>query len=199
MSGHRLTAGLTGGLASGKSFIGKTLAKLGCVLIEADELGHQVLQPGAAAYEAVLREFGTADRPKLAAEVFRSPDRLAALNAIVHPAVEQRKQEILASLPGGIAIFAAAILIETGMYKNYDCLILAYCTRDQQIERGMDRPGATMEDVLARLDRQMPLEEKRKYADYIIDTSGTKEDTLRQTNELYDRLRDCLAKRSAIK
>ena len=202
MTGPRLTAGLTGGLASGKSFVGKELAKLGCHLIEADQIGHEVLQPGGAAYDAVLREFGTADRRKLAAEVFRNPDRLAALNAIVHPAVEQRKQEILASLPEGIAIYAAAILIETGTYKNYDCLILAYCTREQQIERAMDRPGATMEDVLARLDRQIPLEEKRKYADYIIDTSGTKQDTMRQTSELYDRLRDCLLnyfpKRSAI-
>jgi dephospho-CoA kinase len=194
----RLTVGLTGGLASGKSFVGKALADRGCYLIEADKLGHEVLQPGGAAHDAVLREFGTADRRELATLVFSHPERLAALNAIVHPAVDQRKQEILASFPDGIAVYAAAILIEIGTYKNYNCLILAYCTREQQIERAMNRPGATMEDVLARLARQIPLEEKRMYADYIIDTSGTKEDTLRQTAQVFDRLRDCLRNRSAI-
>ena len=189
------TAGLTGGLASGKSFVGRALAERGCHLIEADQLGHEVLEPGGAAYEAVLREFGTVDRKELARLVFTNPDRLSALNAIVHPAVESRKQQILSSLPEGIAVYAAAILIETGTYKKLDCLILAYCTREQQIERAMHRPGAILEDVLARLDRQIPLEEKRKYADYIIDTSGTKESTLSQTAEVYN----CLSQRSGIK
>jgi dephospho-CoA kinase len=188
------TAGLTGGLASGKSFVGKALAERGCVLIEADELGHEVLEPGGLAYDAVVAEFGTADRRALAKVVFRDPERLAALNAIVHPAVDRRKREILSSLHGGIAVYTAAILIEMGSYKAYDCLILAYCTREQQIERAMHRPGATMEDVLARLDRQMPLEEKRQYADYLIDTSETKEETLHQTGVVYD----CLKLRSEI-
>jgi len=189
------TAGLTGGLGSGKSFVGKALAAHGCHFIEADELGHEVLQPGGAAYDAVLREFGTVDRKELASQVFSHPDRLAVLNAIVHPAVEQHRQELAAALPDGILVYAAAILIETGSYKNFDCLILAYCTREQQIERAMHRPGATMEDVLARLDRQMPLEEKREYADYIIDTSGTKESALIQITEVYN----CLRLRSGIK
>ena len=182
------TAGLTGGLASGKSFIGEALAKHGCHVIEADRLGHEVIAPGGSAHEAVLREFGTADRRALAKMVFNDSERLAALNAIVHPAVHLREREILASLPEGIAVVAAAILIEIGTYKNFDCLIVAYCTREQQIERAMQRPGATMEDVAARLDRQMPLEEKRRFADYVIDTSGTKEETLRQTAEVYRRL-----------
>ena len=81
-----------------------------------------------------------------------------------------------------------------GTYNHFDCLILAYCSREQQIERAMHRPGATMDDVLARLSRQIPLDEKRKYADYIIDTSGSKDDTLRQTAEVYD----CLRQRSGI-
>jgi dephospho-CoA kinase len=189
------TAGLTGGLGSGKSFVGHALAQLGCHLIEADDLGHEVLQAGGAAHDAVLKEFGTVDRKALASQVFSHPERLATLNAIVHPAVELRRQQIAANLPDGILIYAAAILIEMGSYKNFDCLILAYCRREQQIERAMHRPGATLEDVLARLDRQMPLEEKRKYADYIIDTSGTKESTLSQAAEVYN----CLQKRSGIK
>jgi dephospho-CoA kinase len=184
------TAGLTGGLASGKSFVAKTLAELGCHIIEADQLGHEVIQPGGAAHEAVLREFGTVDRSALAKVVFAHPERLAVLNAIVHPAVHAREREILASLPEGIAVIVAAILVETGTYTRFDSLIVVYCTREQQIERAMARPGATMEDVLARLDRQMPLDEKRKYADYVIDTSGTKEETLRQANAVYHCLRN---------
>jgi dephospho-CoA kinase len=184
------TAGLTGGLASGKSFLGEALSKLGCHVIEADQLGHEVIAPGGSAHEAVLREFGTIDRMALAKTVFNDPDRLAVLNAIVHPAVHAREREILASLPDGIAVITAAILIETGTYKKFDCLIVAYCTRQQQIERAMQRPGATIEDILARLDRQMPLEEKRKFADYVIDTSGTKEATLLQTADVYRCLRE---------
>jgi dephospho-CoA kinase len=189
-----LVAGLTGGLGSGKSFVGKALARRGCHVIEADELGHEVLQPGGAAHDAVVREFGTADRKALAQVAFRDPARLAALNAIVHPAVEQRRLEIVAGLNGGIVIYAAAILIETGSYKKFDCLIVAYCTREQQIQRALERPGATMEDVMARMARQMPLEKKRKYADYVVDTSGSKEDTQRRTGEVYD----CLRQRTGV-
>jgi dephospho-CoA kinase len=186
--------GLTGGLASGKSFVGRALAARGCYLIEADQLGHEVLMPGGLVHDDVVRAFGTADRSALAKIVFTDPARLAALNAIVHPAVDLRKREILASLSNGIAVYAAAILIEMGTYKTFDCLILAYCTREQQIARAMQRPGANSEDVLARLARQIPLEEKRKYADYIIDTSGSKEATLHRTDQVYD----CLKERSEI-
>jgi dephospho-CoA kinase len=184
-----LKVGLTGGLASGKSYVGKLLADFGCHVIEADQLGHEVIQHRGAAYNAVLAKFGTVDRKELAAAVFNDPSRLAELNAIVHPAVFAREAELLAALPGGIAIIAAAILIEIGSYRRFDCLIVAICTREQQIERAMQRKGAVLSDVLARLDRQMPLEEKRKYADYVIDTSGTKEETFRQTREVYDCLR----------
>jgi dephospho-CoA kinase len=185
-----LKAGLTGGLASGKSLVGKALAELGCLVIEADQIGHEVLAPGGSARDAVLREFGTADRKQLAALVFKDPQRLAALNAIVHPAVYAREDQLMADSRNDIIVVAAAILVETGKWRRFDCLIVAVCTREQQIERAMHRDGATLEDVLARLARQMPLEEKRKYADYVIDTSGTKEDALRQTREVYDCLRN---------
>jgi dephospho-CoA kinase len=185
-----LKVGLTGGLASGKSFVARALAELGCHVIEADQLGHEVIQPGGGAHDAVLARFGTVDRKQLAQIVFSDPSRLAELNAIVHPAVFAREEEIMAGLPGGIAVIEAAILIEIGTYRKFDCLIVAVCTREQQIERAMHREGAVLEDVLARLDRQMPLEEKRKFADYVIDTSGTKEETLRQTREVFDCLRE---------
>ena len=191
-----LRVGLTGGLASGKSFVGRALADLGCHVIDADELGHEVLMPGGEAYEAVVREFGAGvlapdgavDRSRLAAEVFDRPERLAKLNSLVHPPVIRREEEILKELevrdPGGIAVMEAAILIETGSYRRFDRIIVVVAGREQQIERALGR-GLTREKALARIERQMPLEEKRKYADYVIDTSGQKEDTVRQVGEVY--------------
>ena len=196
-----LKAGLTGGLACGKSFVGEALAKLGCLVIQADELGHAVLAPGGEAYEGVIREFGdeilTADRridrPKLAGRVFHSPERLARLNALVHPAVMRREEELIAEFsirePHGIAVVEAAILIETGSYRRFDRIILVTCLEEQQVERAMRRDGAQLADVRARLNRQMSLAEKRKFADFVIDTSGDKEDTLRQTRAVYEALR----------
>ena len=195
-----LRVGLTGGLASGKSFVGRALADLGCYLIRADELGHQVLEPGGEAYDAVVREFGpgilnpdgTMDRRRLGALVFHDPARLAKLNALVHPPVRARTRRLLeeyeSAHPDGIAVAEAAILIETGSYRDYARLILAVCGKEQQIERAMARDGLTREQVLDRLGRQMPLDEKIQYADYIIDTSGAKENTLAQTRAVYQSL-----------
>lgn len=196
-----IRVGLTGGLASGKSFVGRTLESLGCHLVRADDLGHQVLAPGGEAYERVVREFGpgildatgAVDRKRLAAEVFEHPDRLALLNSIVHPAVigleEKFLSEVEARDPQGIAVVEAAILIETGSYRRFDKVILVVCSQEQQIARAMHRDHATREEVLARLRRQMPLAEKRKYADYVIDTSGSKEETVEQTRRVYESLR----------
>jgi dephospho-CoA kinase len=195
-----LRIGLTGGLASGKSFVGRSLADLGCYLIRADELGHRVLEPGGEAYEAAVREFGTGilnpdqtiDRRRLAALVFHDPARLRKLNALVHPPVRARTRRLLeeyeAGHPRGIAVVEAAILVETGSYRDYARLILAVCGKEQQIERAMARDGLTREEVLDRLSRQMPLEEKIQYADYVIDTSGAKENTLAQTSAVYESL-----------
>ena len=196
-----LKVGLTGGIASGKSFVGEALAGYGCLLIQADELGHAVLAPGGEAYEPVIREFGreilmedgAIDRRALAVRVFADTERLACLSAMVHPAVIRREDDLIAawraSHPSGIAVVEAAILIETGSYSRFDKLILVTCTEEQQVERAMRREGALESDIRARIGRQMPLDRKRKYADFVIDTSGEKEDTLRQTRAVFDALR----------
>jgi dephospho-CoA kinase len=196
-----LKVGLTGGLASGKSYVGEALAEYGCLLIQADELGHAVLAPGGPAYNEVVEQFGAGiltqsgeiDRRALAALVFGDPGRLALLNSLVHPPVIRKEaqlvEEFFAREPGGIAVVEAAILIETGSYRRFDRLILVFCNEEQQFERAMRREGARAEDVRARLERQMPLEQKRKFADFVIDTSGEKTDTLRQTRAVYEELR----------
>lgn len=196
-----LKVGLTGGLASGKSFVGHVLAELGCLVVEADRLGHEVLLPGGEAYAATVAEFGAGilqndgviDRVKLAEEVFGKPERLEKLNSIVHPPVRARsmalEHEFFKSHPHGIAVHEAAILVETGSYRKFDRMIVAACTRDQQMERAMERDGATLDNVMARLARQMPLADKIKFADYVIDTSGTKEHTREETVAVFEELR----------
>jgi len=196
-----LKVGLTGGLGCGKSFVGDALESYGCRLIRADDLGHKVLAADGEAYHEVVKEFGSGilgsdgeiDRRILASRVFDHPERLARLNAIVHPSVIRREEQLLAEFaarePHGIAVVEAAILIETGSFRRYDKLIVVSCTEAQQLERASRRPGASLEDVRARLSRQLPLDEKIKFADFVIDTSGDKDDTLRQTRAVYESLR----------
>jgi dephospho-CoA kinase len=196
-----LRVGLTGGLASGKTFVGKALAALGCHLIQADELGHEVLLPGGEAYEGTVREFGTGildsngyiDRRRLGALVFQAPDQLKKLTDIVHPAVRRREDlmiaQIVATDPDAIVVVEAAILVETGSYRSFDRLIVVTCTFEQQVERAMHRDSYSREEALARIRRQLPLEEKVRVAHYVIDSSGSKEHTLEQTRAVYQSLR----------
>jgi dephospho-CoA kinase len=196
-----LRVGLTGGFACGKSFVGRTLEQLGCFLLRADDIGHEVLRPGGAAYDAVVREFGvdivdpdgSIDRKRLAAVVFADPDKLGRLSRLVHPAVialeEQRIGEAARSNPEGIAVLEAAILVETGSHKRFHKLIVVVCSEEQQIARAMHRDDITEDEARARLKRQMPLEEKRRFADYVIDSSGPKENTVEQTRAVYESLR----------
>jgi dephospho-CoA kinase len=196
-----LRVGLTGGLACGKSFVAQTLASLGCHVIQADELGHTVLLPDGEAYQPVLAEFGDGvlgergliDRRKLAACVFDDAEKLKRLSAIVHPAVARQQKQIIDELektdPEGIAVVEAAILVETGSYRRFDRLIVVACSEQQQVERAMHRDAYTREEVIARLNRQLPLEEKKRVAHYVIDTSGTKDRTVEQTRQVYESLR----------
>jgi dephospho-CoA kinase len=192
-----LKVGLTGGYASGKSFVAAELARLGCFLIYADELGHQVLLPGGDAYEpalqifgpGILSEDGTIDRKRVGQIVFSSPELLTKLTEVVHPAVFRLEADLLERAkrenPNAIAVIEAAILVETGRYKVFDRLILTACKEETQIARGMARDRLSPEAVKARIGKQLPLDEKRKYADYVVDTDGMKEDTLRQVEAVF--------------
>lgn len=196
-----LRVGLTGGLATGKSFVGRTFEELGCLWIQADKLGHQVLQPDGAAYEGVVEAFGSGilnedgsiDRARLASEVFDQPERLEQLNRLVHPPVYALEEKLMAAYarraPDGIAVVEAAILIETGSYKRFDRLIVTHCSEKLQVERALKREGASLEQVRARIKRQLPLAEKLKLADYAIDTSGSKEATAEKVRSVYESLR----------
>jgi dephospho-CoA kinase len=196
-----LRVGLTGGLATGKSFVGAVLEELGCRVLKADELGHAVLEPDGEAYAPVVERFGREilddagriERKRLAAIVFNDIGKLQLLNSFVHPAVVEREeawmQQVEDADPSAIVVVEAAILIETGSYRRFHKLVLALCSEAQQIERAMARDGTPRELVIERLRRQMPLEEKRKFADYVIDTSGTTDDTIEQVRRLHENLR----------
>jgi dephospho-CoA kinase len=197
-----LHVGLTGGLASGKGVIADELTKLGCRVIHMDELGHQVLGPGGEACADVVTAFGPSilnadgslNRRLLASQVFADPERLAVLNALVHPPIQARARALREDWakihPHGIAVTEAAILIETGGFRACDRLIVACCRPEQQVERAMARDAITREDALQRMRRQMPIEEKIKYADFRIDTSDTLESTRAQTRAVFEQLQD---------
>ena len=197
-----IRVGLTGGYASGKSLVAKELERLGCRLIYADKLGHEVMVPGGPAYEPVLREFGdgildgdgSIDRKRLAEVVFHEPALLEKLNGIVHPAVFAREEALAAAYAAedakAIVVIEAAILIETGHYRTLDRLVLVSCPEDLQIARAIKRDHVDREEALERIRRQMPLDEKRCYAHYVIDTSGTKEHTFDQTEAVYASLKE---------
>ena len=195
-----LKVGLTGGYATGKSFVAGALERLGCLVIYADRLGHTVLEPGGEAYAPtvqafgpdILRADGSIDRKALGSKVFVSPPLLEQLNSFVHPAVFRLEKELLdeweSQHADGIAVVEAAILIETGRHSFFDRLIVTACSEETQIVRGMKRDGLTRDEILARLARQMPLAEKEKYAHYVVDTNGAKENTLRQVDDMFQEL-----------
>ena len=205
-----IRVGLTGGYATGKSFVATVLEQLGCHLIYADKLGHAVLERGGEAYRPTLAAFGpgilnpdeTIDRRKLASLVFGAPELLDKLTSFVHPAVLRLEDELTHRLqaenPHGIVVYEAAILIETGHYRIYDRLIVTACDEETQIARGMKRDHVTRQDVMARLAKQLPLEKKKAFADHVIETGGTKDDTIRQVREIYGKLKQ-LAEGSANK
>jgi len=195
-----LKLGLTGGIASGKSFVAARLREMNFRVLDADQLGHKLLEPGQSAYEPVVREFGdeilrpdkSIDRKKLGAIVFADPQKLAKLNSILHPRIEEAMRAQFAEWekenPSDPVFVEAALLIEAGMHKRLDGLVVAWCRAEQQFERLVAR-GLTETEARRRIALQMPNDEKLKHATYTIDTSGTMEDTQTQVAALAGNLR----------
>jgi dephospho-CoA kinase len=195
-----LRVGLTGGIAAGKSSVGKIFVQLGCHLIDSDQITHQLLSPGEAVHAAVVKEFGqrilapdgTIDRRILGEIVFKNPEAREALNHLVHPAVIARQQEWLKEVeaqdPSGIAFVDAALMIEVGTYKDYDKIVVVICSPDLQRLRLKAKTGLADEQIEARIRSQMPMEEKAKYADFVIDNSGSIEKTREQVESVYSQL-----------
>jgi dephospho-CoA kinase len=196
-----LTVGLTGGIATGKSNVLSVLGELGCAIGDADQFAHESIAPGAPAYAEVVGEFGREvlaadgqiDRARLGALVFADAARRARLEAIIHPRVYEAQarwlREVEARDPAAIAVFDAALLIETGSYRRFDKLVVVHCAPEIQLARLMSRNDLSRDEALARINAQMPSAEKLKFADYAVDTSGDFAATRRQVESLYKELR----------
>src|SRR4051812_23325850 len=195
-----LRVGLTGGISTGKSTVGRMLIELGCHLLDADAIVHQLFLPGQAVNQAVIREFGSQvaakdgsiNRTVLGEIVFNDANARLRLNSLVHPAVLDYQKKWLDDLelrdPKTIGIVDAALMIEIGSHKNYDKIIVVSCSPDAQRRRLKERSGLSSEQVEARISSQMPLAEKVKFADFVIDNSGSLEETRRKVENVYQEL-----------
>lgn len=196
-----LTVGLTGGIAVGKSFVSSVLRELGAHVFDADQIARDVVMPGTDGLADIVATFGaeillpdgTLNRPKLGAIVVRDKELLGKLNAIVHPRVHAAQDRLLkeaeAADPDGIAVVDAALLIESGGWKRFDKVVVVFCRPELQLERLMNRNGFDREEAARRIALQLPSDEKRKYADFEIDTSNGFDDTRVQTETLFRTLR----------
>ena len=196
-----LRVGLTGSIGVGKTFVTGVMAELGCHVLDADELAREVVPPGSAALERVvsafgrdvLRDDGTLDRAKLGSIVFADSAKRQLLNSILHPYIiaeqDQRLREWEAEDPDGVGVVDAALMIESGGYQRFDKLIVVHCRPEVQLERLMVRNGLTREQAEQRVSAQMDQEEKKKFADYLIDTSEGFESTRLQAEAVYQKLR----------
>ena len=195
-----LRLGLTGGIASGKSAVAAMLREMGFAVLDADSLAHKLIEPGQPAFAEVLQEFGQpvlsadgrVDRSKLATIVFNDRARLDRLNAIVHPRVAEvilSQFEVWRRAGVRDAVFVeAALLIESGIHKNLDGLVVAWCTPEQQLDRLVTR-GLSESEARRRIAAQLPVEEKLLLATEKIDCSGSLDETRRQVEALAAKLR----------
>jgi dephospho-CoA kinase len=196
-----LKVGLTGSIAVGKSFVLSVLAELGGHVIDADEIAREVVEPGTEGLKSVRDAFGkgvlnddaTLNRAKLGAIVFADETERAKLNSLLHPLIiaaqDHRIREIESHDPNGIVIIDAALMIESGGYRRLDKLIVVHCRPEIQLQRLMSRDGLSREAAERRINSQMPQEQKKTYADFLIDTSDDFENTRAQVATVYDQLK----------
>ena len=205
-----LLVGLTGGIATGKSTVSEILRQLGCEIIDADRLARDVVEPEQPAWKQIVAEFGRGvvtaegalDRKRLGAIVFADPERRKRLEAITHPAIRARFQarldELAAQGFAGIVVFDAPVMIESGNYKNMDRLVVVVTDDATQAGRLQERDGTDEAEGRRKIASQMPLAEKAKLADYVIDNSGAPEATAAEVRRVFAALMADLRARAAV-
>jgi dephospho-CoA kinase len=203
-----LKVGLTGGIASGKSVVGEMFVALGAHLVQADQISHRLMRPGQPVYDEVVRHFGrgilnpdlSVNRANLAEAAFGSakqPSRIQELNRIVHPAVIRSQDEWMEEMerqnPNAVAMVEAALILEAGAAKHFDCLIVVTCSDEQRVARFAARQKLSLEEARREVERrmaaQLPEAEKVKAADYVIDNSSSVEHTQEQVQRIWEKLR----------
>lgn len=197
-----LKVGLTGSIAVGKSFVCSVLRELGASVMDADVTAREVVAKGTPGLQAIVGAFGAGilaadgslDRPRLGALVFSDEGMRMLLNSIVHPLVIAAQDAWIAERerddPQGIAVIDAALMIESGGYRRFDRLIVVWCDPAVQLDRLKQRDGFDEAEALRRIGSQMPQDLKKRFADFLIDTTGGFDPTRRQTVEVFERLRE---------
>ena len=201
-----VTIGLTGGIASGKSTVSKEFEKLGVFLIDADQIARALIRPHKPLWRKIIAYFGgeiqkedlTIDRFKLGQKIFNSEAERDALNRMIHPEIkreiERRRKEIGRDDPDAIVLVDAALLIETGTFREMDRIIVVSASKENQIRRLTARGGFSVEEARRRIAAQMPLKEKLKYADYVINTNGSLREIRKQVRRIHGKLMAIRAK-----
>lgn len=196
-----LVIGLTGGIAAGKSSVANILKSMGAEIIDADKMGHKLIERGKPAYKEIVSAFGNnildsegnIDRKNLGKIVFNNTGKRERLNAILHPKIIEEEWNKIDSIklkrPDATVVINAPLLIESGSYKDVDAVLLVVADEEEVVRRAMERDGLSRECVIERISSQMPVEEKKKYADHVIENKGTLEDLRRKVGELYRRLK----------
>jgi len=193
-----LVVGLTGGIASGKSVVTKIFKELGALVIDADEVSREVMAPHTECWQQVVVHFGDEyvrddlciDRTKLAERVFSNAQERDHLNRIVHPfilkRIEEKLEVIRREYPRAMVIVDAALLVETGMYTRYDKLTVVQVSEETQLSRLMARDGLSRGEALQRINSQMPLKEKMKLADFVIENEGPLSSTREKVEYIFN-------------
>lgn len=196
-----ILVGLTGGIATGKSTVAQMFKRCGAVVIDADQLAREVVEPGKPAWQAIVRTFGkgvlrsdrSLDRHTLGTIVFRSPAKLRRLERIIHPRVAREQQRLVRQIskrkPHAVVIYEVPLLFEAGVDKRADQTIVVTADQGTQIARLKRRNGLTRVGALQRIRAQMSLSTKKDRADYVIDGTLSKSTLLRQVRHLYNNLR----------
>ena len=199
-----LKVGLTGSIAVGKSFVCEVFEELGCFVLDADQTARQVVRPNTKGLRLIVDEFGEdilrsdgeLDRKKLGGIVFADESKRQLLNSIVHPLVQESQDKWLRNKekedPGGVAIVDAALMIESEGHSRFEKLIVVWCDSDIQLRRLMLRDKLNKKEAVKRINAQMSQDEKKEYADFLIETSKGFEDTKGQVKKVYQQLRKLL-------
>jgi dephospho-CoA kinase len=208
-----LIVALTGGIASGKSVVAKILEDLGCYIHHADKTAHDLMEPEKPAWKKIVAHFGKkileedkkVNRALLGKIIFSDEKERRFLNELIHPLVFEKKKKVISRLEKeghyNIFISEAALTIEAGFADFFDKIIMTYCQKEDQIKRLMERDGISRKQAIKLMKSQMQPQEKLKYADYIIDSSGSLQSTIEQTERIYrnlmmdNEMKDAITKR----
>ncbi|MBC6820922.1 dephospho-CoA kinase [Corynebacterium sp. LK33] len=191
-----LKVGLTGGMGSGKSTVARRFAELGAVIIDADQIARDVVEPGEPALaelaeafgEGILLDDGSLNRGELAKRAFVSAEKTELLNSITHPRIEQRTEEQFNAAGDAIIVFDSPLLIEMGQSEAQDLVVVVHTPVEVRLDRLVESRGVDREDAKQRIAKQISDDKRLQFADVVMENSGTEEDLVRQVDRIWERI-----------